>query len=357
MSDDGYIYPRGKVFWGRIRLAGREHRRSLRTNDIREAKRRLKAWRLKIERQVVHDGNGHTWAEAVTKWGEEVLPRAVKPAVKRRYQGSIANLDPIFRKLKVEQITSAHVAEFVSFRAGKVSNATIRRDLTALSRLLAACQAWGWINTNPAHTYDRSAILREIRDPITPPIPQDFKYLLSHAPEPMASILRLLFATGMRAQEVVKLEASDLDRKAQTITLTRTKTNRPRTLKWRTPGINAAPLLVGLPARGPLYPARDGAYKNFSSAFGALCRRIEARAKKEHRAFRRFRVHDLRHWFAIRWLRAGGDIYTLSKHLGHTSVRTTEIYLAFLTGDKQSGAQTRAQKPQKQKLENAKKAS
>jgi integrase len=32
----------------------------------------------------------------------------------------------------------------------------------------------------------------------------------------------------------------------------------------------------------------------------------------------------------VRWLLAGGDIYGLSKHLGHTSVKTTEIYLAYL---------------------------
>ena len=28
------------------------------------------------------------------------------------------------------------------------------------------------------------------------------------------------------------------------------------------------------------------------------------------------------------------SIYALSKHLGHTSVKTTEIYLAFLTPEK-----------------------
>ncbi|BAK83265.1 phage integrase [Komagataeibacter medellinensis NBRC 3288] len=37
--------------------------------------------------------------------------------------------------------------------------------------------------------------------------------------------------------------------------------------------------------------------------------------------------------FAIRWLKAGGDIYRLSRHLGHTSVKTTESYLSALTAD------------------------
>jgi integrase/recombinase XerD len=74
-------------------------------------------------------------------------------------------------------------------------------------------------------------------------------------------------------------------------------------------------------------------YKNFSSNFGRVIRELEARGKKAGRPFRRFRVHDLRHGFAIRWLKAGGDIYRLSRHLGHTSVKTTEIYLGYLTND------------------------
>ena len=40
--------------------------------------------------------------------------------------------------------------------------------------------------------------------------------------------------------------------------------------------------------------------------------------------------HDLRHTFGHRWLAAGGDIYTLSKLLGHSSVNVTEQHYAHL---------------------------
>ena len=52
----------------------------------------------------------------------------------------------------------------------------------------------------------------------------------------------------------------------------------------------------------------------------------------------RFKFHDLRHLFAVRYLRDGGGIYALQGILGHTSVKTTEIYLAFLTPDQQHAA-------------------
>jgi integrase len=51
--------------------------------------------------------------------------------------------------------------------------------------------------------------------------------------------------------------------------------------------------------------------------------------------FVRFRFHDLRHLFAVRYLQNGGSIYALQGIMGHTSVKTTEIYLAYLTPDQQ----------------------
>lgn len=40
--------------------------------------------------------------------------------------------------------------------------------------------------------------------------------------------------------------------------------------------------------------------------------------------------HALRHTFGTRWLQAGGDIYKLSKILGHSSVGVTEAHYAHL---------------------------
>jgi integrase/recombinase XerD len=61
--------------------------------------------------------------------------------------------------------------------------------------------------------------------------------------------------------------------------------------------------------------------------------------------FRRFRFHDLRHRFAVDYLRDGGNIYDLQKILGHASIKTTEIYLDYLTPDEQEAAKRPAQKP------------
>lgn len=44
----------------------------------------------------------------------------------------------------------------------------------------------------------------------------------------------------------------------------------------------------------------------------------------------RFSAHTFRHSFSVNWLRTGGDIYMLSRILGHSSISTTTLYLKSL---------------------------
>jgi integrase/recombinase XerD len=108
-----------------------------------------------------------------------------------------------------------------------------------------------------------------------------------------------------------------------------------------TPGGDATAALAAGGASGVLFPSRSGLpYGNFASAFGAVMRRVDAREKKVKRPFRRFRVHDLRHRFAIRWLKSGGNIYDVSKHLGHANLNTTQnVYFGYLSAQEQQTAQ------------------
>ncbi|WP_338144554.1 tyrosine-type recombinase/integrase [Neoroseomonas marina] len=63
---------------------------------------------------------------------------------------------------------------------------------------------------------------------------------------------------------------------------------------------------------------------------GKRCWRPSGRPWSRRGGFRRFRAHDLRHTFAIRWLQKGGKLWPLSFHLGHTNIKTTEYYVQWL---------------------------
>ena len=223
-----HCYWRKDTIWGRVVIAAREYRRSLRTDDPREAARRIKAWQTKLERQQFGDIEAPGFKEAVLRWAKEVLPGSVKPAVAKRYLVSIRQMVDHFGELRVTEIDATAISSYISSRSGAATNATIRRDLTALSRLLSSCVAWGWLQSNPARLFDRS-IIRERRDPISPPADDDVEKLIAASPPGVASILRLLEQSGMREMEAVTLAGAEV--RDRQIRLIRTASERPA--RWR----------------------------------------------------------------------------------------------------------------------------
>ncbi len=299
---------------------------------------------------------------AVVRWATEVLPGSVKPAVGKRYLSSIRHFDAAFGERLIATLTTRDVADWVSARKrqgrlpngkhasimtkplalGAVTNASIQRDLTALSRLLSACCSWGWRVDNPVQAFDRT-IVREKREPKRPPTREEIDIAIAAASPGVAGVLRLLAETGARMQEMVQLERWQLDGVRQQILLTKTKTSKPRTLAWKTPGGDATPALEAGAKKGFLYPSETtgAAFANFSSNAAQLMRRLI----RDDPGFRRFGVHDLRHAFAVRWLKAGGSIYRLSRHLGHSSLKVTEHnYLGYLTVEEQERVQAEAER-------------
>jgi integrase/recombinase XerD len=72
-----------------------------------------------------------------------------------------------------------------------------------------------------------------------------------------------------------------------------------------------------------LFPTRHGGkleYHNTLRDLKELCGRLGIEGV-------RLSPHGFRHFYATSFMKRGGDIYRLSRLLGHTSVKTTEIYL------------------------------
>lgn len=318
-------YWRGAVLWGLVTIAGRKHRRSLRTADPAEARRRYAAWREQMISAAHFGLERHTWQAAVVAWIEGGYG-GTKPRTAERYLSSLRTIGPLLDPLYLDQIDRKVLGK-ISSRSG-VTNASRRRDLTAVSAVLRFAVGQQWIEVNPTRDYDRGHI-RERRDPISLPELADIDILVAACPGQMLGpLVRLLLITGMRLEEAVQLERRQIG--PEGITLYRTKTDRPRVVPLSPVGRD---LIAALPVRlgyqFVFWSGRGAPLRNVSSRLAAVKRRLGLK----------FRVHDLRHRFAVDYLRAGGSIYDLQGILGHGSVKTTEIYLRYLSPEQARRAQ------------------
>ncbi|MGE5478105.1 MAG: site-specific integrase, partial [Bacteroidales bacterium] len=200
------------------------------------------------------------------------------------------------------------------------------------------------------------SMTRERRDPIKRPKEEHVDAMIAASPPMFAAVLKVLRYTGLRAEECSTLEWYQvaLNGNRRAINLVRTKTDRPRSLPLDDIlTVEAAKVLKDLPRYlhkkpgGEEEPKPDfifwhdegEAYASVSSNFGSIRRRLNAKRKKAGKDQITFRLHDLRHLFAITYLERGGNIYRLQNLLGHTSIKTTELYLSYLTHDEAMVAQ------------------
>jgi integrase/recombinase XerD len=307
------------VWYLRAEIGKRRYRESLQTTNVRDA-RRLRDARIKaIEAQALH--GAVEWAKAVVVWAGHVEDQ-IALATRNRYLLSLKLCEPYLVGHMVGAIDGAVIRALIAARRRVVTIASVRRDLTAVSRVLAYAQAAGWREGNPA--LDLMRTLRERRDPIVLPDEVSIQAVFAACSPHLRALAIAARLTGCRQAELVEAKWTAFDEGAGTLEVIG-KGNKRRTIK------------LSSAAREHFAGQNKNTSAIFPSAEGGPWVSVPpAFAKTVHRAAPRvrFRFHDLRHVFAIETLRSGTSIYKVSQHLGHTSVKTTEqFYLAHLTAD------------------------
>ncbi len=336
------IYDRNGVYWARFKIAGRTYRKSLhvRVEPARRAEpkaiKALHRLRLQIEDEVRHGIMPPIiWQQAVIEWHKSIQNQ-IAPNTFRRYLTSIAQCRPWLDGKPLDEINSRAFLNSLAKARGTqgVTNATVRRDLTAISSVLALAEHEGWTDINAAQQVNRRRI-PERRDPIVLPNVFSINTMLEALPPQIADVTAFAIETGMRQNEIVQLDWHCLDLRRGVATIHKTKGSKVRAVP-----LNAAAIaILNRQPRNPLgsavFARTDGSPREWiSSQFGATARKVSQKSK----AFVRFRFHDLRHLFAVRYLQDEGSIYALQGILGHSSVKTTEMYLAYLTPVQQQDA-------------------
>jgi integrase/recombinase XerD len=158
--------------------------------------------------------------------------------------------------------------------------------------------------------------------------------IIDAAPPRFGALVRAAWLTGCRQNELVTAKWQDFNAKAGTLEII--GKGRKRRV------ISLTPEAVQLFSTQPhtldsklIFCQPSGEpFRNVKSDFTRYRKKAA-----QGEGFARFRFHDLRHLFAVEALRSRRlSIYGLSKYLGHTSVKTTEIYLSFMTTEEAEAA-------------------
>lgn len=330
------LYSRSGIWWARFKVAGTEYRFSLRTRVRAQAEKRLKAERTRIEDEARFSiAEPKSWEAAVIAWNEGGVHHLGERTL-QRYLVSLEQLRAHLDGKMLHHINADLLRDIRRARLRVTTVATLKRDLTAMSSVIEHAKSEGWIDENPTLAFRTGRQMRERRDPITLPIESEIAMMLAASPSRFADAQEFARETGMREEEIFGLKHAHLDAAAETITIVG-KRNKRRTIPY---SVTARAIVSRQPQRlrSPWVFWQGGGerWKSPASRFGDIRRRVARKAAQQGASFTGYRFHDLRHLFAVDFLRNGvGSIYELQGRLGHDSIKTTERYLEFLTPEQQ----------------------
>ncbi len=241
---------------------------------------------------------------------------------------------PTLGPIPIAKITKASVMTFRDDMARKFSAATVNGMLTCLGSAFRDFADRGWVEANPVRGVRRVKSGETVYNWISSR--EDITRLLVECPRSIREISAWALGTGMRIDELVHLRWADVDIERRLIAIHRGRQGTTKSGKVR-----HIPILdTLLPLVRSMHLQRGGADLVFPGDKGKDGK-PRPRSKPGVRVpFKQavtragldsaLRFHDLRHTFASHWVLAGGDIFRLSKILGHSSVVITQRTYAHL---------------------------
>lgn len=155
--------------------------------------------------------------------------------------------------------------------------------------------------------------------------------ILSFKPEDLYdwrlyTLVCTLIDTGIRIDEALTITRQNVDMDSLFIKV-RGKGNKERVVPFSHELRKCFIKLLKLHPNNLVFCSRRGlklSYRNILREWEAFCHKLEI----PYRPF-----HQLRHNFALSFIREGGDVFTLRRLLGHSSIQTTAIYVNLQTED------------------------
>lgn len=312
------LYKRGKKYWTRFTIKGREVRVSTGTDRKTLAEEFERRLREQIYREIELGDIHHTWEEATERWLKE---KAHKRSIDRDRQAFSA-VDPYLSGRALFEIDRDALQRLQSALSEGRAPATVNRLMAVVRSVLGLSAKWEWLAAVPKVEAQHV----EKHDPrwITQ---EQFETLAGNLPAHLARMARFAVSTGLRWSNVSGLRWSmvDLERGVAFIPSGETKARK------------AIPVPLSSNAKGLLDSIERDAAVDFvfrdhrgrapigspKTAWAKACKRAGLQG---------FRFHDLRHTWAA-WHTMNGTPPVILKELGGwSSLAMVERYSALNPG-------------------------
>ena len=238
-----------------------------------------------------------------------------------RYALSLRTLNQSLGDVALDDFRRGLLDDYVQRRLKKVSRGTVNRDIACLRALFSYAVESEILTADPLAKYKLLKTDETVRSVLTV---GQFRSLVDQMDRlPIAAMTALLGETGMRKGEALALRWDDIRWPDRTVRLQHTKNGKVRfvplsdySTEWlqRLVRYVGCPYVFVNPRRAKRWINPEQAFKRGAEATGLSW----------------VGFHDLRRFRACQWVRLGLDLETIMKLLGHSDLRTTQLYVKGL---------------------------
>jgi integrase len=231
-----------------------------------------------------------------------------------------------FGDVSITEISARDISGYVENRITTASVYQARKDQINISAAFNWAIPQGYLLENPCRS------VKKVRIPQKLPLfysQEDFEKLLAVIDnEDIKDMAIFAVNTGMRQMELIKLQWNQINLVDKIVILDNqhhvTKGKRVRTIPLNANAFQVLRNRAASSSRVFLYNGQPMSQDFISHKFAEYVDRADINNK--------LNFHSLRHTFASWLVQAGVSIYEVSKLLGHSDIKTTQIY-AHLRGD------------------------
>jgi len=325
------VFRRGRVYWYHFTFRGR------RIQESSGFQNKTAALRVEAKRKadLLDRRGGIPKLKLTPKFDEfvktflEWSKQQHRPKTHELHAGNCATLKRFFRGKWLDEINHGMVEDFKLARAREkrwgdekgsaVSAVTVNRALSTLRLLFHYAERCGFQVSNPVKHVEFFGETGRTRI-IT--LEEERAYLAT-ASQPLKDIARVMLDTGMRPEEVFRIEVANVDLDQRTIFNPFGKTAAAKRKLTTTTDVFAIVQRRAINSNSKyIFPSPDNLERPIASvrkAHDGAVRRAQIKPV--------FRLYDLRHTYASRAVMAGVDLPTLGALLGHTTIQMTMRYV------------------------------